>query len=73
MKDFLDVVDNEAALSHVGKHKNKERQARDRYLSRSHRLQALGKEMVLARKTRQRPCFLSLRKQYCKILRFEKR
>ena len=73
MKAFLDVVAHEATLSHLGKHKNKERKARARYFSPSSRLQALGKEMLLARKTGQRQRFLSLRRQYCKLLRFEKR
>jgi len=73
MKAFLDVVQHEATLSHLRKQKNKERKPRARYFSPSRRLQALGKEMLLARKTGQRQCFLSLRKQYCKLPRFEKR
>ena len=73
MKAFLDVVEHEATLSHLKKHKNKERKARARYFSPSRRLQALGKEVLLARKTGQRQRFFSLRKQYCKLLRFEKR
>jgi len=73
MKAFLGVVEHEATLSHLRNHKNRERKARARYFSPSRRLQALGKEMLLARKTGQRQCFLSLRKQHCKLLRFEKR
>ena len=73
MKAFLDVVEYEATLSHLRKHENKERKAKARYFSPSGRLQALGKEILLARKTGQRQCFLSLRKQYCKLLRSEKR
>jgi hypothetical protein len=72
MKAFVDVVEHEATLSHVRKHKNKERKATTRYLSPSRRLQAFGKETLLARKTGQRQCFLSLKKQYCKLLGSEK-
>jgi len=56
MKAFLDVVKHKAELSHLRKHKNKEGKARARYryLSPSRRLQALGKEMLLERKTGQR-------------------
>ena len=46
MKEFLDVVEHEATLSHLRKHKNEDRKARARYFSPSHRLQALGKEML---------------------------
>jgi hypothetical protein len=62
MKAFLNVVEHEAAWSHLRKHKNKERKSRARYFSPSRRLQALGEEMILARKTGQRQCFFSLRK-----------
>jgi len=70
MKEFLDVVEHESALSHPRKHQNKARRARARYFSPSSRLQALGQEMILARKAGQRQCFLNLRKQYCKLHRF---
>jgi hypothetical protein len=54
MKAFSDVVEHEATLSRLRKHKNKERKARARYFLQSRRLQALGKEMLLGRKTGQR-------------------
>jgi len=73
MKALLDVVEHEATLSRLRKPKNKQRKPRARNFSPSRRLQGLGKEMLLARKIGQRQCFLSLRKQYCKLLRFEKR
>jgi len=73
MKAFLDVVEHETTLSRLRKHKNKERKRKALYFSSTPRLQALGKEMLLARRTGHRQCFLSLRKQYCKLLRFEKR
>ena len=73
MKAFLNLVEHESALSYLRNNENKERRARNRYFSPSSRLQALDKEMILARKVGPRQRFLSFRKRYCELLPSQRR
>jgi len=66
-ESILGLVEHESALSHLTKHENKKRRAK---VVISHRVLDCKR---LARKTGQRQCCLSLRKQDCKLLRSGKR